>query len=873
MSDSTLPVTFKPETNFVTGNTPIDVTTGDFNNDGNTDLVTANFVGNTVSVLLGDGYGNLTAHGNFAAGKAPLFVRVGDFNSDDKVDLVTVNRDSNTVSVLLGDGLGGFAAPTTFAVGYFPVSVSVGDFNRDGKMDLVTANQGDGNLSVLLGDGKGSFLAQTNFLVGATVASVNVGDFNTDGKMDLVTANLYSNTVSVLLGDGLGGFTTQPVIDVANYPIFVSTGDVNADGKVDLVTANPNKVDASVAGNVSIFLGDGLGGFAKETTFNVGSDPRFVGIGDFNADGKVDLATANLGGSNVSILLGNNSGLFATSTTVAIGSTPFTLGIGYFNSDGNTDLIAAIWNNNKISVLLNAPVNHAPTGSPIINGILQQNKTVTATNNLVDANGLGSISYQWLSDGVAITGATQSSYTLTQADVGKPISVMASYIDGSSYLEKMTSPTTIAVANVNDLPVGLPTILGEPIQGGTLEISGSISDEDGVGAFNAKWLSDGKVISNATDGIYTLTQAEVGKVISVKVNYVDGQGTAETVVSSATATVANINDLPTGDVIIKGAPVLAQTLTVSNNLADADGLRAVSYQWQANDKAIDGTTTNKYTLTQAEYGKAISVKASYVDGQGTKESITSSDTALVTNSNHLPTGNIVIKGAAKVEQLLALTSTLKDIDGLGDFSFQWFGNGKEIYNATQSTYKLLKSDIGSKISVNVSYTDGEGTDEIVTSVATENVITNISAKPSKGNDQLVGTDKNDKLSALAGNDSLIGGQGSDTLTGGKGSDIFIFNNESESWITSTTRDTITDFKHSESDKIDLSAIDANAKLAKDQAFTFIGNAAFSKTDASGQLRFDVTSHTIYGSTNTDSKPEFSIQLNGVSSLVAGDFIL
>jgi Ca2+-binding RTX toxin-like protein len=259
--------------------------------------------------------------------------------------------------------------------------------------------------------------------------------------------------------------------------------------------------------------------------------------------------------------------------------------------------------------------------------------------------------------------------------------------------------------------------------------------------------------------------------------------------------------------------------------------------------------------------------------KATSESVTSSDTALVTNSNHLPTGNIVIKGAAKVEQILSLTSTLEDADGLGDFSYQWLSNGKEIKNAIQDTYKLLKSDIGSKISVNVSYTDGEGTDELVTSVATAKVVTNISAKPSKGNDQLVGTAKNNKLSSLAGDDTLIGGQGADTLTGGKGADTFIFTAESESWITSTTRETITDFKHSEKDKIDLSAIDANAKLAGDQAFTFIGSAAFSKANSSGQLRFDATSHILYGSTNADNKPEFSIQLNGVNSLVAGDFIL
>jgi alpha-tubulin suppressor-like RCC1 family protein len=149
----------------------------------------------------------------------------------------------------------------------------------------------------------------------------------------------------------------------------------------------------------------------------------------------------------------------------------------------------------------------------------------------------------------------------------------------------------------------------------------------------------------------------------------------------------------------------------------------------------------------------------------------------------------------------------------------------------------------------------------------------ISTKPTSGNDLLTGSTNNDKLSALAGDDTITGGLGSDKLTGGKGVDVFRYTDIKDSGTTATTRDTITDFKHSEGDKIDLSAIDANAKLASNQAFTFIGAKAFSKTDATGQLRFDATAHVLYGSTNADSKPEFSILLSGVKALVVDDFVL
>ncbi|MDD5227206.1 MAG: flagellar basal body FlgE domain-containing protein [Methylococcales bacterium] len=144
---------------------------------------------------------------------------------------------------------------------------------------------------------------------------------------------------------------------------------------------------------------------------------------------------------------------------------------------------------------------------------------------------------------------------------------------------------------------------------------------------------------------------------------------------------------------------------------------------------------------------------------------------------------------------------------------------------------------------------------------------------------LTGTSENDTLSGSAGNDWIIGDMGVDKMTGGMGADQFSFHNVEETGLTAKTRDIITDFKHSDGDKIDLYDIDANSAdvdsfgFQIDQSFTFIGAKAFSKTDATGQLRFDATTHILYGSTDADNKPEFSIQLNGVNSLVASDFVL
>jgi hypothetical protein len=158
--------------------------------------------------------------------------------------------------------------------------------------------------------------------------------------------------------------------------------------------------------------------------------------------------------------------------------------------------------------------------------------------------------------------------------------------------------------------------------------------------------------------------------------------------------------------------------------------------------------------------------------------------------------------------------------------------------------------------------------------------------PTSGNDVITGKESNDKLLGLAGNDTLdgasgddvlnggagndilIGGAGRDKLTGGVGADTFKFasSNESTFW----NMDTITDFKHAQGDKIDLSAIDSNANVAGDQAFKLV--SAF-LADATGQLYFDTKTHILYGSTDADSAPEFAITLNGVNTLLPTDFVL
>jgi uncharacterized protein YjbI with pentapeptide repeats len=238
---------------------------------------------------------------------------------------------------------------------------------------------------------------------------------------------------------------------------------------------------------------------------------------------------------------------------------------------------------------------------------------------VTDEDGLGTISYQWKRAGAEISGATASTHTLTQADVGKAITVTASYTDALGTDESVTSSATAAVANVNDAPV--LAITGTATEDQTLTTV--VNDEDGLGTISYQWKRAGAAISGATANSYTLTQADVGSAITVTVSYTDVQGTAESVTSSATAAVGNVNDSPSGSVIISGTVAEDQVLTASNDLTDEDGLGSFGYQWKRAGAAISGATSTSYTLIQADVGKAITVTASYTDAQGTDESVTS----------------------------------------------------------------------------------------------------------------------------------------------------------------------------------------------------------------------------------------------------------
>ena len=152
-------------------------------------------------------------------------------------------------------------------------------------------------------------------------------------------------SLPALSGCATPSFGAATNFGAGSFPRSVAVGDFNLDGKPDLAVAN------SDSDNVSVLLGNGLGGFAAATNFGVGSQPFSVAVGDFNLDGKPDLAVANLDSNNVSVLLGNGLGGFAAATNFGAGGAPYSVAVGDFNLDGKPDLAVANFDSNNVSVL------------------------------------------------------------------------------------------------------------------------------------------------------------------------------------------------------------------------------------------------------------------------------------------------------------------------------------------------------------------------------------------------------------------------------------------------------------------------------------------------------------------------------------------
>jgi len=390
-------------------------------------------------------------------------------------------------------------------------------------------------------------------------------------------------------------------------------------------------------------------------------------------------------------------------------------------------------------------------------------------------------------DGIdlAVYSGLSTAYTVSLLPTG------ARQISGPEGTDTLVGIEAARFSNVtlsfNSPVTGVPTISDTtPIAGGPLTVStAGMADADGLGAFSYRWESASTaagpwaVLAGATQASFTPAAGQVNRVLRVVVSYTDAAGNAESVASASTGVVANnfvgtlANNTFNGTAGDDVAAGLAGNDTFTggagnDSLNGGDGI----------DLAVFSGLTSAYTITLLPSGGR---QVSGPDGIDTLVAIEQARFSDGTISLNAPaTGTPAISDLTPLagSALTVSTAGIADADGLGAFSYRWesattaAGPWTAIAGATLASFTPAAAQVGSLLRAVVSFTDGGGTLEQLTTAATGVVASNFVG--TAGNDSFVGTAGDDVAAGLAGNDTFTGGAGNDSLNGGDGIDLAVY---------------------------------------------------------------------------------------------------
>jgi len=536
---------YAPATNYPTSAAPQGLARGDFNEDGKPDFAVTDFNASVIQIFPGNGDGTFGSPIATSIAPHPYSVAAADLDGDGHLDLVISLINAQGFEVLLGNGNGQFHSPVVYTVSGLPTTSTVGqaalkDINGDGKIDVVLAT--DRGISVFLNNGSGGF-TQSPITIdsGNVIANVAVLDLNGDRIPDLVAAESTfdingNSTGAVVYALGHGDGTFGPVTNIADFsgpPTGLAVADIDRDGLPDVVVSFATSTIGTGGGTGAVgctpricLPQDGGGGtttvpggiglirqtatlqFAATNSIGTDKNPGVLIAGDFDGDGRLDVAEASTALAQILVYRGNGDGTFAAALPLTLPSIAGEIATESFSGTVAQDLFASASSTNQVSVFVNQGANTLSLASSLNPAGVSQPVTLTATvqpkfasagtlsgsvifadgqttlgTATVNPSGVATLPATFTTAGdhqlTAVYGGNSSFVGGSSASIVERIAVapgvtLSSSINPSSVGQAVNFTATVAGSASGPIPSGTITLFanGAPVLSATVDASG-----------------------------------------------------------------------------------------------------------------------------------------------------------------------------------------------------------------------------------------------------------------------------------------------------------------------------------------------------------------------------------------------------------------